>query len=71
MTDDLESVYADDVMHGCLHESPAFVLAAVQFTAEQMLRVTKKYGLLLNFCAGANNEQLFGARAANLTYLAL
>ena len=51
-TDDLESVYADDVMHGCLHESRVFVAAAVQFIAEQMLRVTRKYGLLLNFCAG-------------------
>ena len=30
-TDDLEAIYADDAMHGFLHESPEFVVAAIKF----------------------------------------
>ena len=48
----MEAVYADDAMHGCLHESPVFMDAAIQFAAEQMQIVTRRYGLALNYGRG-------------------
>lgn len=57
-TEDLESLYADDAMHGVCHESPSFVIQAVSFTECAFKCVAEQHGPTLNISAGKTEAVL-------------
>ncbi len=55
-------MYADDAMHGVVHESACFVVKAIAFTDEDFNVAAERHGLLLNFGTG-KTEAILALRA--------
>ena len=47
--EDAEAAYADDVMHGYLHQDPFFIVDAIGFTANALVSSARMHGLEFNF----------------------
>ena len=51
-------MYADDAIHGVIHESSLFVVEAIKFTAQIIEAVVRKHGLSLNYRPGQTEAVL-------------